>query len=97
MAFNIFMHYLTTQKNSKGKLLSQTAYISVHSSLCHLYRMTGQDMGPESKKNTGHFLSGMKQTVVKAKAKSGESLDEGKKYMTYDAYSKLCEILFAGE
>eukprot|EP00957_Ditylum_brightwellii_P097208 7403541-Ditylum_brightwellii.AAC.1 len=65
MTFNIFLHYLTMQKKSKGKLLPQTAYSCICSSLCHLYRMTGQDIGPEFKKNMGHFLSGMKQTVVK--------------------------------
>eukprot|EP00957_Ditylum_brightwellii_P184914 14083320-Ditylum_brightwellii.AAC.1 len=64
-------------------MLSQTAYSSIHSSLCHLYRMNGQVICPKFKKNMGYFLSGMKWTVAKAKAKSGESLDEGKKYMPY--------------
>eukprot|EP00957_Ditylum_brightwellii_P099334 7566516-Ditylum_brightwellii.AAC.1 len=45
--------------------------------------MTGQDMGPEFKKNMGHFFSGMKWTVAKARAKNGASLDKGKKYTTY--------------
>ena len=74
MTFNIFLAYLTMQKGSKGKLFSQTAYSDIWSLLCHIYRMTGQDMGPEFMKNMGYFLIGMKQTVAKAKAKSGESL-----------------------
>ena len=42
-------------------------------------------------------MSGMKRTVASQKDESGESLDEGKKLMSYEVYKKLCELLFEGE
>jgi len=55
------------------------------------------EMSDNFKKNMNQFLSGMKRTVAKAKAESGESLDEGKKYMSFEVYSKLCDLLFIGK
>mmetsp|Transcript_9799 Transcript_9799/g.14533 ORF Transcript_9799/g.14533 Transcript_9799/m.14533 type:complete len:96 (-) Transcript_9799:785-1072(-) len=78
MTFNLFSHYLTTRKNRKGQLLSQTAYSGIRSSLCHIYCMSGRDMEKEFQKNMGQFLSGMKRTVAKEKAQSRQSLSEGK-------------------
>ena len=43
------------------------------------------------------LMIGMKRTVASQKAESGESLDEGKKSMSYEVYKKLCELLFEGE
>eukprot|EP00957_Ditylum_brightwellii_P117287 8945363-Ditylum_brightwellii.AAC.1 len=45
----------------------------------------------------GHFLISMKHTISKANAKSGDSLDKGKQCMTFNVYTKYCEILIAGE
>ena len=42
-------------------------------------------------------MSGMKRTVASQKDESGESLDEGKKSMSYEVYKKLCELLFEEE
>ena len=42
-------------------------------------------------------MSGMKKTVASQKAESGESLDEGKKSMSYEVYRKCCGFLFEGE
>ena len=43
------------------------------------------------------FMSGTKRVVASQKAKSGESLDEGSKSMSYEVYKKLFELLFEGE
>ena len=43
------------------------------------------------------FMSGMERTVASKRSKSGESLDEGKKLMSYEVYKKLCEFIFEGE
>ena len=42
------------------------------------------------------FMSGMKRTVAYKNPESGESLDEGKKPMSYEVYKKLRELLFEG-
>ena len=42
-------------------------------------------------------MSGMKRTVASKKAESGESLNKGKKLMSYEVYKKLCGFLFEGE
>eukprot|EP00957_Ditylum_brightwellii_P105610 8051776-Ditylum_brightwellii.AAC.1 len=60
------------------------AYSGIRSSLCHIYRMSGRVMKKEFQKNMGQFLSGMKRTAAKEKAQSGQSLNKGKKYMTFE-------------
>ena len=42
-------------------------------------------------------MSGTKRKVASQKTESGESLDEGKKSMSYEVYKNLCELLFQGE
>eukprot|EP00957_Ditylum_brightwellii_P086384 6572999-Ditylum_brightwellii.AAC.1 len=54
-------------------------------------------MEKEFQKNMGQFLSGMKHTVAKEKAQSGQSLSKRKKYITFEVYSKFCEILMRGK
>ena len=39
----------------------------------------------------------MKRTVEQARLESGDSLHEGGKEMNFDAYKKMCELLFKGE
>ena len=42
-------------------------------------------------------MSGMKRTVASQKTESGESLEEGKKLISYEVYTKIFELLFEGE
>ena len=42
----------------------------------HMYRMSGDQMDNEFRKNIGRFISCMKRVVVKAKLDEGTSLDE---------------------
>ena len=58
--------------------------------------MSGITMEEKMKEEISQFMGGMKQVVASAKAASGESLDEGKKAMTFDVYKKLCQILYRG-
>ena len=41
-----------------------------------------------------HFMSGTNRTVASKFAESGESLDEGKKLMSYEVNKKLWELIF---
>ena len=97
ITFNLFSHYLTTRRNKSGGYLSKASYSGIRSAFVHLYRMGGEKMGPEFQTELSQFMSGMKRTVAKEKAESGTSLDEGKKSMSYEAYKKLCELLYEGE
>ena len=94
ISFNLFSHYVTTRKTSKGDYLSKAGYGLIRSALKHLYRMSGEKMGPKFENELSQFMSGLKRTVAKVKADSGRSLDEGKKGMKFDVYKKLCEIMF---
>ena len=51
-------------------------------------------MPEEFKIELSQFMSVMNRTVVSKTAESGESLDEGKKLMSYEVYKKLWELLF---
>eukprot|EP00957_Ditylum_brightwellii_P067201 5100451-Ditylum_brightwellii.AAC.1 len=57
--------------------------------------MRRKDMDTEFKTNMGHFLSSMICTEEKAKAESGDSLDERKKYMTFE-WAGNCLLLHFG-
>ena len=98
LTFNVFSHYVSTRRRSKnGKYLSTTSYGGVRSALTHIYRRSGREVGKEFEKKLTEFMSGMKRTVAADKRDKGETLDEGKKPMSYDAYKALCQIFFKGE
>ena len=59
--------------------------------------MSGQSMDPRLAKDISQFMSGMKQTVADAKARSGKSLNEGKNPMTFEVYKRMCEIMYEGD
>ena len=42
-------------------------------------------------------MSGMKRVVASDRVARGESLDEGKRPMSFAVYQKMCEILYYGE
>jgi hypothetical protein len=94
--FNVFSHYLTQRKNKQQTYLSKTSYSGIRSAFVHLYRMSGVAMEEKMKQDISQFMGGMKRVVASAKATNGQSLDEGKKAMTFDVYKKLCDILYRG-
>ena len=69
-------------------------HYGVRTAFVHIYRMSGETMRKEFNIELSKFMSWMKRTVTSQKAESGESLDEGRKYMIYEVYKKLCEFLF---
>ena len=97
LSFNIFSHYLATRRNRKNKYLSRQSYGSVRSALMHLYRTSGETMDENYKKSLSEFLSGMKRTVAQARLDNGESLDEGKKPMSFEVYQQMCILLIRRE
>lgn len=96
LTFNILSHYLTTRRNSSDGYLSPSSYNGIRSALTHIYRMSGQKMPDILKEELKHFMAGMKRTVASDRRANGRRLEEGKKPMTYEVYSKLCEFLWTG-
>ena len=99
LTFNLFSHYLTTRKKkcNNNAMLSRTAYNGIRSSLVHLYRMSGYEMRQEMTKELAQFMSGLKRTVTADRMERGEKLDEGKRPMSYDVYSAMCEIMMKSD
>ena len=62
-----------------------------------MYFMSLETTTKEFNIELSQFMSGKKRTVASQKAESGESLDEGKKLISYEVYKKLSEFLFDGE
>ena len=50
----------------------------------HMYFMSGYTIPKEFNIEISQFMSGMKRAVASQKSDSGESLDEGKKLMSYE-------------
>ena len=62
--------------------------------IVHMYSMSVDTMPKEFSIDFSQFMIGMKRTVSSKEDESGESLDEGKKSMSYEVYKKLCGLLF---
>ena len=94
ITFNLFSHYLTTRRNKGGGFLSKEIYSGVRSEFFHMFNMSGETMPEEFKIELYQFMSGTNRTVASKFAESGESLDEGKKLMSYEVNKKLWELIF---
>ena len=97
ITFNLFSNYLTTRRNKGGGFLPKASYSGVRSAFVHMYCMSGETIPEEFKIVISKFMSRTKRTVAPQKDESVESLDEGKKLMSYEVYNKLWEFLFEGE
>ena len=59
--------------------------------------MSSSEMIFDTKKDLGKFISLMKITVVTSRQATGHTLDGGKRPMSFDVYSKMCEIFYKGK
>ena len=97
LTFNMFSHYLTSRKRGTGAYMGKATYNGIRSSLCHMYRMSGQVMSDDMQRQMSVLMSGMKRVVASDRVARGESLDEGERPMAFAVYQKMCEILYYGE
>jgi hypothetical protein len=58
--------------------------------------MSGQVMNTELQRKISVLMSGMKTTVASEKVARGESLDVGKRSMSFAAYSTMCDLMYHG-
>ena len=97
LTFNIFSHYLTTRRKKNVSYLEKTTYGGIRSALTHLFRMSGQEMSSTMMKKMSQFMSGIQRTIVNDKITRGESLNEGKRPMSFSVYENMCKILYKGD
>ena len=96
--FNIFSHYITSRKKeTDGSYLGVSSYGNIRSAFNHLHRSSGQQPDPDMAKRLSHFMSGLKRTSADSKARSGKSLNEGKRPMSMAVYERMCHHLYEGE
>ena len=88
LTFNIFSHYLTTRRKRSQSYLEKSTYGRIRSALSHLFRMSGQEMNATMEKEMSQFMSGIQQTIVDQEISKGESLNEGKRPMSFAVYEK---------
>ena len=63
----------------------------------NIYRMSGDKIPKEFRIGLSQFMRRMKRTIAYQKSMKGESLDEGKKSMSYGVYKKLYKLIFQVE
>ena len=97
LKFNIFSHYLTTRRNKNKCYLEKTTYGSIRSALTHLFRMSGQEMENTVMKEISQFMSGIQHTIVNNKITRGDSLNEGKRLMSFSVCENMCKNLYEGD
>jgi len=74
--------------------MSESTYGSIQSAISFLYRETGIKAPDDLSGDLSRYMKGSKRVGKSAKQSLGLSLDEGKKPMSKNVYSKLCEWLF---
>ena len=94
LTFNIFSHYLNTRRKKNKCYLKETTYGGIRSALTHLFRMSGQEMENTMMKEIYQFMSRIQRTIVNDKITRGESLNEGKRPMSFSMYENMCKILY---
>ena len=85
LTFNVFSRCISTKKSKESRgYLSATSYGGVRISLTHPYPMSGKKMEGGFEKELSQFMSGMKKIVAANKIESGDSLDEGKREISFE-------------
>ena len=95
LIFNIFSHYLTTRRKINKCYLEKTIYGGIRRALTHLFRMSGQEMENTMMKMS-QFMSGIQRTIVNYKITREESLNEGKRPMSFSMYENMCRFFNEG-
>ena len=68
--------------------------VGVQSYLIHQYHMSGKIMGRGFEKEISQFMLEMKRVVAANKRESSASIDEGKRAMGFEVYTRLCEKMY---
>ena len=85
--------------NNDGKVKcmvyqSASQYSGIRSAIAYLYKLARVPVPEDMTREIAMFLSGMERTISSAKQKLGLKISEGKKPMSYRAYSLLAKRLF---
>ena len=80
-----------------GRFLSKGSYSGVRRAFVNIYCISRETISEEFRLDLSLLINRMKRTIASQEAESGESLDEGKRLMSYEVYKKLCELLLEVE
>lgn len=76
---------------------SKSQYNGIRSSIAYLYTLARVQQPQVMQKEISTFLKGMDRTIRAAKEKLGLKISEGKKALTFEAYSLMAKHLFMSD
>lgn len=98
ITFNVFTKYMINHRsmdeNETVSYHAATSYGTMKSALVYLFNITGQEMDPKLRKELDIFMRSLRKQIAKAKAQSGQSLEEGKRPMSFAVYQLMARKLF---
>jgi hypothetical protein len=78
---------------STKKFKSTSTYEKARSAIVFLHKEANIEMDPEIRQRLCNFMSGLKRKVQDEKKRTGVSLMEGKRKMSFQVYEKICELM----
>ena len=90
---DVFLTYLLTHKKAGNKYYSYSSYDSKKSAFMHLISESGQVLDEKEKKAMSKMMKGLKKTIAKKLAETGERVMEGKEHMSFKCYQETCKLL----
>ena len=101
VSFSEFTKYMLDfrSKDEDGVLhyLSKSAYGHMKSAFGNLFKTSGQNMESVLAAELNQFLNSLSRKIAEAKVSSGQSLDEGKKPMSFAVYQLMCRKLLESD
>src|SRR6056300_1432925 len=97
VTYTLFSGYMldvrSTDESGILSYMSASTYGTMKSALVYLFNASGQTMERSLCKELDIFIRSLKKNIAKVKASSGESLEEGKKPMSFAVYKLMCKKL----
>ena len=101
VSFSEFTKYMLDfrSKDEDGVLhyLSKSAYGHMKSAFGNLFKTSGQNMESVLAAELNQFSNSLSRKIAEAKVSSGQSLDEGKKPMSFAVYQLMCRKLLESD
>ena len=96
LSFNLITDCMVKERSQveNDNFLANSTYGTIKSSLVYLFNISGNKMEHGLCKDLDLFMRSLKKKITRANAKSGKSLEEGKKPMSFPVYELLAKKLF---
>lgn len=101
VTFSVFSEYMidfrSTDEDGAICYLSKSAYGHMKSAFGNLFKTTNQKMDSALENELNQLSNSLSRKITDWKAKSGQSLDEGKKPMSFAVYQLMCRKLLESD